>query len=84
MLLGVCYIGGANQGSAGEGKPTTTQIQNQGYELAHPNIHPIYKLLELVKQTEPTDSKQQDIQEVPQGEPIIESLTEARGLQPDQ
>ena len=29
--------------------PATTQAQNQGYELAHPNIHFIYELLEPVK-----------------------------------
>ena len=28
---------------------TTTQAQIQGFELAHTNIHPIYKLLKCVK-----------------------------------
>ena len=28
---------------------TTTQAQIQGYKLAHPNIYPIYELLEQVK-----------------------------------
>ncbi|KAK7815028.1 hypothetical protein U0070_024371 [Myodes glareolus] len=27
-----------------------SEVQNQGYELAHPNIHPIYELLEYVKE----------------------------------
>ena len=27
----------------------TTQVQIQGFELAHPNIYPTYELLELVK-----------------------------------
>ena len=31
--------------------PATTQAQNQGYELAHPNIHFIYELLAHVKGT---------------------------------
>ena len=26
-----------------------TQVQIQGFELAHPNIYPTYELLELVK-----------------------------------
>ena len=29
--------------------PATTRAQNQGNELAHPNIHFIYELLEPVK-----------------------------------
>lgn len=29
-------------------QPGNYQGQNKGYELAHPNIHPIYNLLELL------------------------------------
>ena len=29
--------------------PTNTQAQIRGFELAHPNIYPIYKLLEPLK-----------------------------------
>jgi hypothetical protein len=29
--------------------PDTTQAQIQHFELAHPNIYPIYELLELMK-----------------------------------
>ena len=31
----------------------TTQAQIQGFELAHPNIYPTYKLLECVKGLDP-------------------------------
>ena len=48
------------------------QGQNQGYDLAHPNIHPICDQLKHMKEPEPQDPKlkvlhntrqQQDIQE---------------------
>ena len=28
---------------------TNLEAQNQGYELVHPNVHPIYELLEHMK-----------------------------------
>lgn len=35
--------------SCGLANPATNQAQDQGYELAHPNICPIYDLLKHVK-----------------------------------
>ena len=69
----------------------STQVQNQGYELTHPNIHLISELLEHEKDV-PTDPKlqdshdtgqQEDIQEEPQREPIMDGVAEA-SLEPDQ
>lgn len=42
-LLGQCWRAGGLNSSA------TTQAQIQGSELAHPNIYPVYALLERVK-----------------------------------
>lgn len=61
---------------------------HQGCELDHPSIHQTNELLEHVK---PADSKhqelydtgiQQDIQEEPQQEPVMDGIAETRGLQP--
>lgn len=42
----------------------TSQAQNQGLELADPNIYPIYDLLEHVKGASPKDPKVQDLHDI--------------------
>lgn len=64
-----------------------------GPQLGPLQMHCIYELLEHAKGTNLQiqsggisidTGQQQDIQEEPQGEPIINSVEEARGFQPEQ
>lgn len=66
----------------------TPQAQNQGFGLAHPNIHPIYGLLKCMKgwvlQDLHDTAQQQAIREESSEVLVLIVTTEARGLKPDQ
>lgn len=99
--LADCCTGCASPGGKDEGElvgsPThlrTTHAQNQGCELAHPNVHPICELLErpVLQIQSCTISITQGNNRISKRSPSeglclntsICSVAEARGLEPDQ
>ena len=52
----------------------------QGYELAHPNIHPICDLLEHVKGLVPADPKLHDVHNTGQQQDNLEEFQEGPAL----